>query len=255
MEIFALRSIIAVPGELKDWIRLRHYEGLNLSPSLSPDAPTLESITLQRRKHQETLRLHRLLQAEAARNAALIQQLKSLLSSSPPNPSSSSSTVPNLEPQDKDMSKEKKEEETYPAFAFLAQKADLATISAATPLSTTTAFALSQLPAMRSLLADLRPALKTLSSPLVSTIRDPNLAASGASAGESWRRERLEYVEAQTRRLHENVRGLELGPQGAVRDGEWQEEGRRVGRWEVEALEKVVGLVGGQDHDLMDEGS
>jgi len=26
MEIFALRSIIAIPEDLKDWIRLRHYE-------------------------------------------------------------------------------------------------------------------------------------------------------------------------------------------------------------------------------------
>lgn len=26
MEIFALRSIIAIPDDLKDWIRLRHYE-------------------------------------------------------------------------------------------------------------------------------------------------------------------------------------------------------------------------------------
>jgi kinetochore protein Mis12/MTW1 len=156
--------------------------------------------------------------------------------------------IPKAEPQDKDMTEAK--EEAYPAFGFLERKGDLATTSAATPLSTTTAFALSQLPAMKSLLADLRPSLRTLSSPL-SSAPDPNLA----TGEKSWRRERLEYVESQTRRLHENVRGLELGPQGAVRDGEWQEEGRRVGRGEVDALERVVGLVGGRDHDLMDEGA
>jgi kinetochore protein Mis12/MTW1 len=147
-------------------------------------------------------------------------------------------------------------EETYPAFAFLERKGDLVTTSAATPLSTTTAFALSQLPAMKSLLADLRPALKALSSPQ-SHAPNPNLSASGQEDEKSWRQQRLEYVESQTRRLHENVRGLELGPQGQVRDGEWQQEGRRVGRWEVEALERVVGLVGGNGAEgpEMDEGA
>jgi kinetochore protein Mis12/MTW1 len=227
-------------------------QGLNFAPPLSPDAPTLESITLQRRKHQETLRLHRLLQAEAARNAALIHQLKSLLSSSPKT--SLLHIVTRAGPQDKDMDVSK--EEPYPAFAFLSQKGDLATTSAATPLSTTTAFALSQLPAMKALLADLRPALITLSSPQ-SRAPNPNLSAAGQEDEQSWREYRLEYVESQTRRLHENVRGLELGSQGQVRDGEWQEEGRRVGRGEVEALERVVGMVGGNggEGEEMDEGA
>lgn len=41
-----------------------------------------------------------------------------------------------------------------------------------------------------------------------------------------------------------------------MRDGEWQEEGRRVGRGEVEALERVLGLVnggGGKEGEGMDE--
>jgi kinetochore protein Mis12/MTW1 len=103
---------------------------------------------------------------------------------------------------------------------------------------------------MKSLLADLRPAMYTLSSP-ASHAPDPNLAVQE----KTWRRERLEYVESQTRRALENVRGLELGAQGAVRDGEWQQEGRRVGRREVEALERVVGLVGGNGGEEMDEGA
>lgn len=67
----------------------------------------------------------------------------------------------------------------------------------------------------------------------------------------SWRKERLEYIESQTRRVQENVRGLELGKKGEMRDGEWQEQGRRVGRREVDALERVVSLVQGTDE--MDE--
>jgi kinetochore protein Mis12/MTW1 len=186
--------------------------------------------------------------------------LKSLLSfTSPQNPSAktpSSQIVSKLEPQDAENKEARREyhEDGYPAFAFLSRKGDLANSSAATPLSTTTAFALSQLPAMKALLADLRPALRTLSGPLSpSSAENPNLSAAGQEDEKSWRRQRLEYVEAQTRKLHENVRGLELGVQGRVRDGEWQEEGRRVGRGEVEALERVVGLVGGEDHDRMEE--
>lgn len=157
------------------------------------------------------------------------------------------------------MGEEGEQQKSYPAFAFLSQKDDLANSSAATPLSTTTAFALSQLPAMKALLSELRPALHTLSSPHspASFYPDPNLSNEGREDAKSWRRQRVEYVESQTRRLHENVRGLELGPQGAVRDGEWQEEGRRVGRAEVEALERVVGLVGGGGvgGEEMDEGA
>jgi len=52
----------------------------------------------------------------------------------------------------------------------------------------------------------------------------------------------------------ENVRGLELGEMGEVRDGEWQGEGRKLGKGEVDDLERVVGLVGDNGGgDAMDE--
>ncbi len=34
---------------------------------------------------------------------------------------------------------------------------------------------------------------------------------------------------------------------GEVRDGEWQGEGRKLGKGEVEDLERVVDMVGGGD--------
>jgi kinetochore protein Mis12/MTW1 len=244
MEIFALRSIIAVPEDVKDWIRLRHYEGLNFN--MPPDAPTLESITLQRRKFQESQRLHRLLEAEVARNASLIAQLKSVISNT------SSTTVMKTEPSETDLDAEQKQPPS--SLAFISQKGDLVNSSASTPLSTTTAFALSQLPSMRALLAELRPQMKTLASP--QPPKDSNLAEGGEEGEPSWRRQRLEHVETLTKRFLVNERGLELGPQGEVRDGEWQEQGRRITRGEVEALEKVVSMISGDGKgNEMDEGA
>ena len=68
-------------------------------------------------------------------------------------------------------------------------------------------------------------------------------------ARKSWRRERLEYVETAARKHLENVRGLELGKNGEVRDGEWQGEGRSLGSGEVDGLEKVVSILGAQVGD------
>ncbi|KLU93218.1 Mis12 domain-containing protein [Magnaporthiopsis poae ATCC 64411] len=70
-------------------------------------------------------------------------------------------------------------------------------------------------------------------------------AAARAAGRRAWRTERLGYVEGAARKHLENVRGLDLGPGGEVRDGEWQGEGRSLARGEVEGLEKVVAALGG----------
>lgn len=214
-----------MPPEVRDWIRLDHYEGLNFT--LDPDAPDADSIALQRRRLRETQKLHALLVSETEKNEATVIALKSLITNHV-------------------LKKEATEgERIYPAFAFLQSKGDL-TGDASQPITTTTSFALTQLPALRALLKDLKPRLEELE----------NGNGKDGSVGEKekgWRRERLEFVEKETRRHLENVRGLELGEQGEVRDGEWQGEGRKLGKGEVEDLERVVGLVTGGD--AMDEGS
>lgn len=224
LEVIALRSILSVPPEVRDWVRLSHYEGLNFT--LDTDAPSIESITLQRRKLRETQKLHALLLAETAKNEATLASLGGLLSNQTPKVKPSEGI-----------------ESTYPAFAFLHNKGDL-TGDVSHPISTTTSFSLSQLQALKSLLQDLKPRLNELT----------NGNGKDGMVGEeekSWRKERLEFVEKETRRHLENVRGLELGEMGEVRDGEWQGEGRKLGKGEVEDLERVVGLVGGVD--AMDE--
>jgi kinetochore protein Mis12/MTW1 len=224
MELWAFRNILSVPPEIRDWVRLSHYEGLNFTQD--NDAPNTESVTMQRKKLRETQKLHLLLLAEKARNEATITSLKALLLNQVPK-------------------KELDEEEIYPAFAFLENKGEL-TGDGTHPVTTTTSFALSQLPALKSILENLRPRLKELT----------NGNGKEGLVGEedkTWRRERLEFVEKEARRHLENVRGLELGEMGEVRDGEWQGEGRKLGKGEVEDLERVVGMVGGREGDPMDE--
>ena len=224
MEVFALRNMLSVPPDVRDWVRLSHYQGLNFA--LDRDAPSAESITLQRRKLREVEKLHSLLLAETIRNEATIESIRGLLSNQ----------VPKTEPTDESQ-------EVRALFAFLQDRGGLKG-DVSHPISTTTSFALSQLPALKALLRNLKPRLDELA----------NVDGQENLVGEeekSWKRERLEFVEREARRHLENVRGLELGDMGEVRDGEWQGDGRKLGKGEVGDLERVVGLIG--EGDAMDE--
>lgn len=229
LEVYSLRNFLTVPADVRDWVRLSHHEGLNFA--LDEHAPNAESITMQRRKLRETQKLHALLLAETQKNNATIAALKGLLG---------------VKGQKKEEDPEV--EETYPVFGFLKDKGELSG-DGKHPVTTTASFTISQLPALKALLENLRPRLETLA----------NGGGKGGLVGEeekSWRKERLEFVEKEARRHLENVRGLELGEMGEVRDGEWQGEGRKLGKQEVEDLERVVGMViGGDSDDPMDEGS
>jgi kinetochore protein Mis12/MTW1 len=198
---------------------LNTVQGLNFITT--DDTPTKDSVTALRRKLQETQKLNLLLTSEATKKARLIEQLQSLIS-----PTSVAKA-------------ESPEAASTSALAFIQNRGELTEKDK--PLTTTTQFALSQLPALRKLIEDLRPRMKTM--------RKQGATSSG------WRRERERYVESQTRRHLEST-GLELGPMGEVRDGEWQGNGRRLGPGEVEALESVVGMVAEEaeaDVDMMDE--
>ncbi|CAL3965075.1 hypothetical protein PZA11_002092 [Diplocarpon coronariae] len=220
LEIYALRNILSVPPEVRDWVRLSHYEGLSFVQD--KDAPSAESVKLQRRRLRETQKLRALLMAEKARNEATLTTLRALLSHQAPKREPGAAVEP-----------------TYPALAFLQDRGGLMG-DVKQPVTTTTSFTLSQLPALSSLLERLGPRLAEMKQ-------------GGGKQGmvgeeeKSWRRERLEFVEKETKRHLENVRGLDLGVMGEVRDGEWQGEGRRLGKGEVEDLERVVGMVGRGD--------
>ncbi|KAK5013661.1 Mis12 protein-domain-containing protein [Cryomyces antarcticus] len=219
LEIYVLRNVLAVPDDVASWVRLDHYKNLDFTPQKADD-PTLESIQLLRRKLQETEKLQVTLQAEAARNEALIQQLQFLLSGSP---STAFKTEPSSSPTHDSMSAR-----PSAPFAFLtstpaAKPLGVSTTTARNPLTQNTTFALAQLPALRNLLASLRPKLTALP--------DAPVGDEETVAGE-----RRAYIESQTRR-HLERRGVDLDAEDSVG------QGRRIGPEEVRAIEAIVGAL------------
>lgn len=77
VEIYVLRNILAVPGELARWVRLRHYEGLDFARAAA--APDVDTVYALRAKLRETEKLHAALRAERARGAARLAEVRGLL--------------------------------------------------------------------------------------------------------------------------------------------------------------------------------
>lgn len=195
------------------------------------------------------MRLNALLTAEQERNARLLADMRALLG------------MPVASEVKRESSVNTEDAPGPGPLAFLHREVGaLRDAGPDTPLSTTTAFTLSQLQALRALSTSLR----TMTPDLAPS--DKTEEENGGDGGrKSWRRERVEYVESATRRHLETVQGLELGKDGEVRDGEWQSEGRKLGKGEVEGLEGLVAALGGEggpssaregragDDDAMDE--
>ncbi|KAI0902466.1 Mis12 protein-domain-containing protein [Annulohypoxylon nitens] len=255
-EIYVLRNILCVRElDVMNWMRLSHYDNLDFSGIISnnthSNTPTFDTINHLRRKLRESMRLNALLTAERARNEALLSDLHSLVGLSPP--------VKTEKPSPSQPQPEAQSQPALPSkspFVFLHDKGSLTEGGSEAPLSTTTAFTLSQMQALRALSTSLRNLTPDLRPPPSSSTTAANPSASDPDAMDvdddtksterkTWRRERLEYVEGATRRYLENVEGLELGKHGEVRDGEWQGEGRGLARDEVGGLESVVTLLGG----------
>ncbi|KAI1393840.1 Mis12 protein-domain-containing protein [Hypoxylon trugodes] len=237
-EIYVLRNILCVrPPDVRDWMRLSHYDGLDFSSIDSPNAPSLDGINHLRRKLRESMRLNALLAAERARNEKALAELRSLIGGSDPQIKTEKTSTTNSSSSPNPA----QNQNTKSPFAFLHDKGTLTEGGSEAPLSTTTAFTLSQLQALRALSTSLRNLTPDLVPP--PQVDDSAMEIDSESAEKnrkSWRRERLEYVEGATRRYLETVEGLELGRDGEVRDGEWQGEGRNLGRDEVGGLENVV---------------
>ncbi|SPO04516.1 related to MTW1 Determining metaphase spindle length [Cephalotrichum gorgonifer] len=244
-ELYVMRNLLCVSPQDRNWIRLRHYEGLDFDRVVregvagSGSSPSVESVEELWGRVRASQRLNLALRAERAKNEALLRKLRGVLG----EPSAGAGGVGAGEEQEKEKA----------PLAFLAELGSLTEGGSKAPIETTTAFALSQLQALRSLSAS----LKNMTPDLLAMAEDA-AAAEGEGGGgpgeKSWRRERVEYVESQTRKHLEHARGLELGPQGEVRDGEWQGGGRAFARREVEALEKVGAALGGEKSgDAMNE--
>ncbi|GAB1320692.1 hypothetical protein MFIFM68171_10902 [Madurella fahalii] len=261
-EIYVLRNILTLKAEEMGWMRLGHYDGLEFPAPGQEDAAaaaggggddgklTVESVNRLRRRLQASQRLNTMLVAERARNAALLGEVRRLVGAGAEI--KAETTVPaGGEEQRGEGHRDGKEKQQQP-FRFLRDKGQLTDGDAETPLTTTTAFSLSQLQALRELSTSLREIMPDLAG---SAGDEEDTESVDKGGKKSWRRERLEYVETATRKHLENVRGLEFGKNGEVRDGEWDGGGPSLARGEVESLEKVVTLLGGGagEQDKMDE--
>lgn len=239
-ELYVMRNILGIQPSHRNWMRLAHYNGLEFDV-VREDAPTRESVDALRKKLQASQRLNVMLHAEQAKNAALLAKLRRVMGGKPAGPRASLVEV-----------KVEGADDGAP-LQFLRERGDLAEGDSKTPLTTTTAFSMSQLQALRALSTSLRNIMPDL--------KDPSDVEDGPEKNKSWRRERMEYVESATRKHLEHVRGLELGKDGEVRDGEWQGEGRKFAMGEVEGLERMVSALGAgseesaeqDDPDAMDE--
>lgn len=234
LEIYVLRNVLSVPGDLVPWVRLRHYEGLDLEPRQQQELRTVEGVQRLRRKVQETRKLNGLLNRAIERNERMLQDLRAML------------TLPATTKRDQPLSPEAqtktqgRDEEMAGAYTFLThtpaaqalglnvalQNSTTATTSGsvkANSLSTNTEFALAQIPALKALLSELRPKIAAMS----------NDTRPEAKEGETQRKRRL-YVESQTRKVLER-RGISIEEGGVMEPLE-----RRVGSEELKALEGIV---------------
>ncbi|OAL39035.1 hypothetical protein AYO20_01786 [Fonsecaea nubica] len=200
-EIYVLRNILSVPTELVNWVQLSHYENISFPPPAN--APTVDNVQLLRRKLAASRTVSHALKEEYRRNEAILQQLRSLIGDSPDSANS---------------------------LSFLMNGASGQTLNVtqhpdSRRLTTNTKFAVSQLPALKSLLAELRPKLALLKD------TDKNIS----SAKDELKEERRGYIEQRTR-SHLERHGEASGEDSTVLSG------KRVDREEVQALENVASI-------------
>lgn len=236
-EIYVLRNILSVPEDLAGWIRLSHYKVCMIAVPFSPPSsrlwnvaevqisqdlpysppdksPTHDSVHLLRRKVAESQSLRSRLLAEVSKNETIITQMKSLTT-----PGSSQEAVLPSQPSQHDLS-------------FLSSTPSARVLKVSTsgyahqPLTMNTNFALSQLPALQSLLAELRPRLADLRSSSVET----------ETARAERREERREYIEERAK-IHLERNGGDASTHSPTVIG------KRLDPDEIEAVEKVADLL------------
>ncbi|ROT38857.1 hypothetical protein SODALDRAFT_277537 [Sodiomyces alkalinus F11] len=226
-ELYVMKYLICVNASTRSWIRLAHYNDLAFDALHRDESPSTESVNAVRRSLQESQRLNGMLYVEKARNAELLaklrvsvgDQLSTSMRSSVIKSDTKRETVENKGP-----------------FGFLHDNGDLAEADAQTPITTTSAFTLSQMQALRALSTSLSNLIPGLEG-------DSDASEARDQPRRGWRRERMEYVQGATRKHLESVWGLELADNGLVRDGDWQGRGRKFAKGEVEGLEKSLAVI------------
>jgi len=227
-------------------VLLDHYRDLRI-PAGSEESETVtqDGVEMLRRKVQETRKLQAVLRAEAAMNAALLAKLGPLVPSTTGTATADSVDSSMLQRSiatastSTDASTQNKG-----GFSFLTSAPSAGTLGISTtgtphqPLAQNTRFAMSQLPALRVMLQELRPYVSEVPR------------AERSEAAET----RDQYVDAQSRK----AMGRRLAGTDLV--GGAPDLGRRIEPAEVRALEAMVAGMSGNnrgsgvaDGDRMEE--
>lgn len=236
-ELYVMRNILTVKADDQPYMQLAHYQDLDFSaPSSSGggDAPpSADSVTQLRRRLHASQTLQVALETERVRNDALLATLRAALGVKGPAPAAGAAGAVKKEDDGGDAAQ-------TDALGFLHDRGTLEEGGTERPITTTTEFTLAQLQTLRSLSSSLRTLLPAIGG------EDDEDGDKDEDEDKSWRRQRAEYVESASRRYLETVAGVELGPAGEVRDGEWQGAGLGLARDEVAGLETVVAVLGAQ---------
>lgn len=206
-EIYVLRSVLFVPEELVTWVKLSHYDSLTYP--VPSNAPTPEAVQLLRRKVAASRTVSNGLMSEQAKNEAMLRQLRSVMASV-----------------------SLAQARATPNFGFLTNAPSASTFNVSgygsqMPLTTNTNFALSQLPALKAILAELRPKLE-------------DLQANGpghSGARDEMKAERKAYIDQRTME-HADRNGHASGENAGVAAD------RDIEEAEVHAMEKVATIFG-----------
>ena len=177
----------------------------NISYPPAANAATAESVQLLRRKLAASRTVSRSLIEEHNRNEAILQQLRFIIGNTQ-NGANNLSFLTN---------------------AASAQTLKITQEPEHQSLTTNTTFAVSQLPALRALLAELRPKLAALKS--------ANVGVGMDSAKDELREDRRGYIEQRT------LSHLERNGQ-TLSDNPTLVPGKRLDPEEVQALEKVASI-------------
>ncbi|RMZ78383.1 hypothetical protein DV738_g3945, partial [Chaetothyriales sp. CBS 135597] len=197
-EIYVLRNILTVPADLAPWVQLSHYHGLEYPPP--KEAATAEQVQLLRQKLAASRALSRALAQRQAQNEAILNQLRALTDPASPD---------NI------------------AFLISGGAAQTLNVSAErSALTTNAAFTMSQLPALKALLATLRSQMAALAE-----ARSDQINEHGAR--EENKQERREYIGQRTQMQLQRHRGA-LPDEAAVLPG------GPLAMGELQALEKVA---------------
>lgn len=238
LELYAMQHILTVKAADRPYMQLSHYRGLDFDAAATSGAATVKSVTNLRRRVHASQRLRVALETEHVRNEALLKKLRAAVGVKDRGAAKGASAAVKREDDDEGQGVNAKQEDV---LGFLRDRGSLEEGGTVRPITTTTEFTLSQLQALRSLSSSLRTLIPEIST---GEEADEEEDEEDGDGEKSWRRERAEYVESASRRYIETVGGVEMGPAGEVRDGEWQGEGRGPAREEVEGLERVIAVLG-----------